>query len=303
MRELQFTRVFATLIFAGICLTLALAPQFSATASLLLAKGMDALHFPAGCIAALLVMWNLGHRPRCYLLAAVLLIVFTVLLEYLQSQTGRSASLDDGISGLLGAAAGLLIFFLWQNAAPMWRLAFGGCVSLVLFLSVQPIYELIRADQYRYQQFPVLSDFEQPLDLPLWRGYQGTQIERTNQSCEGNWGLAVRLGPKRWPGITLRLRGLDLRGYQQISFCLYNPGDEFLLEMAFYDELAYNEYGQRSNQYFVAKPGWHRVTLPFKTLRSNNQARDMQFDKPVRLTLLTSKTRSRSFVIDNLRLE
>ena len=71
------------------------------------------------------------------------------------------------------------------------------------------------------KQFPVLSDFENPLEVHRWVGDAKFDIDKTI-SLHGTSSLKVRLNTSKYSGVFLKYFPSDWQGYRALN---YTPTD------------------------------------------------------------------------------
>ena len=240
---------------------------------------LDGSHVPIFAVVAVLVcvMLRRVDRPgpdgRRYLFAFMLAFAAGVAIEYVQSHTGRPASLFDVGSNAAGAAIGLSLLALYEgarrrvrlNRAVRWML-FGAGIAGLLFAAWRPL-EAARAYLHRATGFPALVAFGGPLDL-YFVATEGLTAEIVDlpepwAQRPGERALRIRHGVDRAPAVQVKEPSPDWRGYRTLAVDVTNAGDdEVQLVLRVLDEAHDWSHEDRFNQSFVV-PARTRSTVRF----------------------------------------
>ncbi|MDQ2075856.1 hypothetical protein [Marinimicrobium sp. ABcell2] len=241
------------------------------------------------------------HSPRRWLILSVAVLVVGVIIEGIQSQIGRTASWEDVVRNLIGTWLGLF----WSLPADR-RVWVGRLLASVLLLwQLSGLASHAVTHYHRIQQFPVLSNFESGHDVKAWSG----QVERvTDPVREGSYSLAVHLSTKRFSGIGSYTLHRDWRGYDELVFDLYNPGDETLpINLRINDrqhEKDRPRYADRYNRRLDVQPGWNEYRISLEDVRSAPESRDMNMAEIQQFQLFVHNLEQpRTVYLDHLRLE
>ena len=274
-------------------------------------------------------VWNLGHvfafflwtwylakrwpwlnrlRPlnRLLLLAGV---VFGagLLIEGLQYGTARSADWQDigrNMLGCLGAICWTPPLYRNLKPAALWIGRFG-CVLLGL-LAVAPLGGSL-ADTYLAQRdFPVLADFETPLELDRWSG--DAHRERSMAvRLYGQYALKVMLGTTTYSGVSLNTFPRDWRAYRALEISIYNP-DQDVIDMTcrIHDRRhvqGTQRYQDRFNHRYAIQPGWNRIRIPLKDVQAAPEGRSMDLRAVMAVGLFATRLDyPRVVFLDHIRL-
>lgn len=254
---------------------------------------------------ALLSLWLTSvvsmHSVRRWLLLSVAIVAVGGIIEGIQSQIGRTASWEDGLRNLIGAWFGLF----WSLPARRKVYVGRALASVLVLWQLSGLIPHAVSHVYRIQQFPVLSNFESPRDLDIWRG----NVERvTNPVSEGRYSLAIHLGTQRFSGLGSYALQRDWRGYDELAFDLYNPGDEALpIVLRINDrqhEQAGPHYADRFNRGLVVQPGWNEYRINLEDVRGAPASRLMDIAEIQQVQLFVqSLEQPRTLYLDHMRLE
>jgi hypothetical protein len=244
-----------------------------------LTVALDGSHVPIFAVVAVLLALMLrrgdrpGHEGPHYLAGFMLACAAGVVIEYVQSFTGRPASLFDMGSNAAGAAIGLALLALYENAgrrlrlgrAGRWLLIGAGLAGLV-FAAWRPL-EAARAYLHRANGFPVLVAFDGPVDLYFvdTEGLTAEIVDLPERWVRhpGERALRIRHGALRAPAVQVKEPRPDWRGYRTLAVDVTNAGDaEVRLVLRVLDEAHDWSHQDRFNQSFVV-PARTRSTVRF----------------------------------------
>lgn len=241
-------------------------------------------------------VWNLGHVVFFAALALAvdsrfhlcrkpalprigLFFLFIVGLacgiEFLQTfQPGRIASLQDVLLGLAGA----VLFLLWQVSG---RMAGGGKIFLrgcSVVISVVCLLPLIMAsyDEFRaWRDFPVLADFESPLELSRW-GDNSRLLRVRAPVKSGRFALQVSLAVEHYSGLSLHYFSGDWHLARALTWSVYNPDDTLVLHYRVHDwkhRGKDQQFANRFNGQVELAPGWNTITIPMEDIENGPKQR------------------------------
>jgi hypothetical protein len=273
----------------------------------------DAAHFPL-LVAFTLVLYHaaarvLPGRGRRALLVAAAGLLGSLAIEWIQPRLGRTASLRDLAIATLGIAAALAGVAAWSSgsAAARWV---HGLVTLALFAGLLlPAAVEWRAIAARGRSFPMLADFEQPIELRLWRARGAppaapTRMSRsTSHASSGRFSLEVVTGGGEWPGVSFAAGGSDWRGHAALSFDVFNPGPSFPLSVRIDDAGDTTEYASRFNRTVTIAPGANRIRIPTDDIRQGPRDRELELGDVRWVMFFVDAGAERRFYLDRVQLE
>lgn len=276
-------------------------------------RTMDAGHAFAFCLISWLLYLAVepyGKR-RALLISGSLSMLLVVLTEVLQSFVGRTASFEDiGISllGVLVALSGVVVWHAMDS-----RVLRGGHVLLTILIALwvsQPAWDEWRAVWLRDQQFPVLGNFEDPLERRLWKASgvahgHATQLSRAEVGmADGRYSLQIETVHDTWSGALYNADRQDWRGYSQLVIELYNPSTPFALNIRIDDTAkASPGYSERYNGLYQVAAGSNKLSIPLARIERGPRSRKLDLGSIRKMVLFTTKQEpSRVFYLDNVRL-
>lgn len=227
----------------------------------------NAAHAPVfGCIAVLILTLLRSRsrtrdwKPIAQYAAAFLASAFLgAATELLQIPVARDASLIDLSNDVLGAAAFLTAFAVFDARVQQRVLIKGvlaGAAVLMLTVSALPLLRAALEQVRRESHFPVLADFT--------RKFDGYYIEENLSALAfepmpSTWRrqpdehvLAIEFQSEPWPGVTLDEPSPDWSGYSTLALDVTNPTDVPLaLVVRVHDRAHNHEFSDRFNRVFT----------------------------------------------------
>lgn len=258
---------------------------------------LDGSHVPifAGVAVLLALMLRRGsrsgHDGRRYLAGFMLAFAIGVAIEYVQSRTGRPASLFDVGSNAAGAAIGLALLAQYEitgqrarlRGAGRWVIV-GAALAGLVFAAWRPL-EAARAYLHRANGFPVLVAFGGPLDL-YFLETEGLAAEIVDLPepwalHPGERALRIRHGARRAPAVQIREPCPDWRGFRTLAVDVTNAGDaEMQLVLRVLDEDHDWSHEDRFNQLFAVPAGTRRtVRFPLDAVGAAPAERPMDLSR------------------------
>ena len=228
------------------------------------------LHMPPLVKKSWFVKWGL---------ITIFCLATGLLIEGLQLLVNRTFDVRDVLNDLLGGYAALLLTGAMQarTRAIQWLLTLSAVSVLLLGYGV---FIAVVIDHFLMQQdFPVLADFEGPLQLTRW----DTKLARLSYSRHvvrhGQGAMKVEFQPGDYPDITLISFPPDWRGYETVRFSLYQAMDTPLtMELKVYDRAhRHNDYrySDRFNRELILSPGWNDVSVSLNDVKNAPMGRVM----------------------------
>jgi len=259
--------------------------SFKRTASVVVLIGVAALllyPFPIETEDRLVrVLWNFAHVPAFALMAVFLLTipaedrysgrrflyVSAVLLfaapaiEGLQALTGRDPDFGDVLMGWAGAMIGLLWQYARHRPSPVnGRLRV--CAVVIVGLTIVPVVAVLADRWAAARAFPVLADFESPLELTRWRVNHGRRERVERHATRGNRALRVVLKPGvRYARIFMVDVPGDWRPAKHLLLDVYLEAEQPVDIWFRVDDREDPPYEERFQKHTRLKPGSHELAL------------------------------------------
>ena len=269
-------------------------------------------------------IWNLGHIGYFFLLirslfphlqrrfssltvrlmAAVLVtLLLSVVIEVVQLNVGRQASVGDVFNNLVGCLLALYFCQLrWLlSRAGQWGVR--GLLFLLLFWSLSPLFSIAVDRLVAHHRHPIVADFETPFERSRWSSEFPLEIVQGESKR-----LLAHLEPVGpYPRVSLIPRVSDWRGYTTLQFEIYNSGDQTWQLYFRINDSAHDERGMRYNDRFNTewplKPGWNRFQVDLQQVREAPASRPMNMEHIAKVTFYFMDEPSLTTIqLDNLIL-
>lgn len=243
-------------------------------------------------------------------------IIFTTIIslilgsaiEVIQLLLQREFSRGDIINDVLGGYIGLLALAIFNKQQTLKLKATALILIIFCFSAGLRNMEKHLLDEWNMrQQFPVLSDFENQLEMSRWENNK-TVLKRTQDFVKtGDYSLKVSFLPGRYPNISLEHFINNWSGYKAISYSIYNPDNKnHAFEMKVYDKRNVSRgrsYNDRFNHKISVAPGWNTFNIPLTDIISAPKNRSMNIRQIKGFSLFTDHLKQPlTLYIDNIHL-
>jgi len=306
---------YSILLVLALCLfaLLAFVPFGSSANPVAIRMTMDAGHAFAFILLSGLLYLAVEPRGKwkAVMITTIISILLIAVVEWVQPYVGRTASLADMQIGLLGALIAISGMIVWRNLRH-WqlRVAHGVLTVMVLSWVVLPVWNEWRALWLREQQFPVLGDFEHPLEQRLWKATGVAHGQRTQgllsdkHVVSGRGSLKVETVKGSWSGVRYAAGDQNWQGYQALSISLYNPGEGFNMNIRIDDGVIHSaRYSERYNGRFQIRNGQNTLLIPLAKIAAAPKKRSLDLGRIRKMTLfLNKKAQPQQFYLDNVHL-
>lgn len=243
-------------------------------------------------------IWNLGHvvffaalalavdhrfhlcrKPAVAKIGLFLLSVLALAcgIEFLQTfLSGRIASLQDVLLGLAGG----VLFLLWQVSCRMaggWKIFLRGCCAVISIVCLLPAMMASYDEFQAWRDFPVLADFESPLELSRWG--DNSRLQRVRAPvASGRFAMQVALTVEQYSGFSLQYFPGDWRLARALRWSVYNPDDKLVLHYRVHDRMhrgTDQQFADRFNGQVELVPGLNTITIPMAEIENGPKHRRM----------------------------
>lgn len=214
---------------------------------------------------------------------AALLLVFTLVvgtsIELLQYGLIRTPSVHDVVRDVVGTLAALAFLAPQREALSKKVLRIFQISTAILVIGALFPFAGAMTDEYAARKsFPVLSNFENPLEISRWECKTGCSIVK-GVAPDGGGSLKVPLATTLYSGVSLRYFPRDWRGFSFLSFNIFNESQEQLrMTCRVHDKwhrARGNKYSDRYNQSLTLNPGWNSIRIPLADVASAPRERRM----------------------------
>jgi VanZ family protein len=234
-------------------------------------------------------------------------IVLGVSIEMTQAGLNRTPSVSDMLRNIGGSL--LALFFLNPSRQLISRGKLKTLQMLTLLFIVFFLYPLTGAltDEWiARKDFPVLSDFETPMEASRWNG--GAEIEISRDVAQSRRSsLKVFLNTSKYSGTFLEYFPRNWKGYSALSFEAYNPNSEPLqITCRLHDRQhmrGIQYYSDRFNKRYLLKKGWNTVRIDLEEVANAPKTRKMDMGEIYALGIFAIQLpQPRVIYLDNVRL-
>lgn len=256
----------------------------------------------------LYVSWRSDLSFKRQLLEVVILtFLLGGLTELIQSGIGREADWQDLEKDLIGGLLGVVFFAESRKSIPGWQLKFLQFPVLLMALwSLFPIGKVLIDDVIAWQQFPLLSGFETPLEQTRWGGSAKRKVHH-DIYFSGSSSLQIRLTTQRYSGIGLKDFPQDWSKYSTVSLQVFNSDQQpLLLHFRIHDQdhsKHNNAYGDRYNASFELKPGWNHLQVSLAKVAQAPKERLLDLTRIAGMGVFVGKLdKPRTIYLDDVKL-
>lgn len=248
---------------------------------------------------------RLQYRVQLSIIVAVT-IFLGVLVEILQYGLERTPDLGDIGRNMIGAGIAVCFFLPLRKTISKTILVIARTVLVVLvFTQMYPI-GIALLDEYRTRRdFPILSDFESPLQLDRWTG--GAEISIETVGDQGNKAMRADLTTDLYSGVSLKYFPQNWEGYKAFQFRAYNPSEEPIkIACRIHDRehiRGVQEFRDRFNRSFVLTQGWSIVTISLEEVKEAPELRDIDLGQIYGIGIFATRLpQPRTIYIDDVKL-
>jgi hypothetical protein len=250
-----------------------------------------------------------GSWQREYAAAFAVTVGLGVVTEIAQIFTHRDPAVTDVLRDAIGAAIGL--------AADAWIVRQGshsnvaGLLSLLgLFIIIAPLAWCAAAYANRDLKFPVIAEFNSPLDLYFVShndyGLRRVPAPKLWARTRDETVLEVPLGDEPWPGVALEEPYPNWRGKSAFAIDITNPNrTEAAVTVRVEDKKHNQQYADRFNQEFTLPPQSRTVVrIPLADIESAPAGRRMDMSRIAHVGIFISRQPAPTqFLLNRLWLE
>jgi len=237
---------------------------------------------------------------RLYISALLIGAAGGFFSEVFQRVMHRDPSWEDVFSDSVGVVLTICGFVLFSRARTAGAVrALAALVALAcLVYYTTPIVRMVHAYAHRNGEFPVLADFNAPIEIDWTVGYGAEQrIE--------NHVLVVRFTSDRWPGVSFHEPVPDWRSYNRLLIDVENPDPQPLALVVRVHDLHHNyTFIDRFNREFTLASGERRtIAILLDDILHGPRKRLMDMAQISDVTLFRGVPGAHSMIVHSLRLE
>ncbi len=223
-----------------------------------------------------------------FLLTGLFCIIIGFTTEFLQKLVGRNFQILDVINDTVGGYAGLLLYQLIssiksdkQNKKAMSLLYFTGLILLSI-IGTKSFLIAVYDKWNIYNAFPIISNFEGPLEVERWDYFAATLSKSKNHIRHGKYAMKIRFSPSQYPRISLEHFIRDWGAYNNINFSVFNSQSQtIVINAKIYDNKHIKigaNFSDRFNQKIILQPGWNDIEISLSQVKKSPAARLMNLN-------------------------
>lgn len=234
-------------------------------------------------------------------------IIFGALIEIIQHQFGREASLSDLMLDLFGANLSVILCSdKFKKLYFRIKAAYYFMIVLLTIILLHPLASVMVDEFYSYKEFPVLSGFDNTSEIGRWSG-DAKFVISGDVKLTGKSSLKIILNKVKYSGVELQYFPDDWLLYDELSFHVYNPDKKlFKLNVTIYDEKCFEagfKNNDRYNGQFFIKSGWNDVRINLDKVRNSPYGRKMDMSSIYGMYFFVENpVDNQVFYLDDVRL-
>ena len=263
------------------------------------------------------VIRNIKDVTTVYIITFITASLIGILSEFIQIFGSRDADIMDFVNDLIGIILFLVLYAFydkklvefWENKSKKYRILFKILIFVLFLFSVFPISYLGIAYIYRNINFPMICNFESPLENEF-RYLNNVNLEivpflnNWKKNKNGHIGKLTFL-PAKYPGLEFDEPVPDWSQYEYFSFDIYSDLDSSIIvtiriEDTLHDENYYDRFNRRLN---IAR-GENKIQIQLKDIEMAPRCRTIKLSSIRSFMIFTGEIKTPiSIYIDNIRLE
>ncbi len=236
-------------------------------------------------------------------------VLLGILIEYLQTFTGRDKSSYDVLLDWVGACIGFVVFSdTLLNMNRLVRINFRAGVVILTILSLIPMLNIIIDDIHQGKEFPVLVSNENTRELSRFqRNNVSLSFVSNSKNNSGLKSLRIDFSPGQYPTASLGYFNQNWSGYNYLSFDVFSPISVSTLVIRIHDqrhERSGYQYRDRFNHSIQLSSGWNKIKIPLTAVKKAPFKRDMNMQKIQKLMFFQVNLRKPLYLLfSTIKLE
>lgn len=253
--------------------------------------------------------WDRLSEVSDYKILPITLIVVvsvSIPIEWLQGVYDRENSLLDVMRNFIGASTAIAFRSNgFDERRSIVRVILQILVSCLLFISAYPLVTNSIDSINSYRSFPVLSDFESPLQLNRWNG---NQLRINQPESDSNHVMEALFTTEKYSSVNLEEFPGNWVGFSHLRFKIFNPNTiTYSIYLAISDLYHANnnwDYHDRFNQIIYLEPGWNDIVVDLEKVRLQPKKRNIDMSKIDKIAFITNRLKvDMKFYFDDFVLE
>ncbi|VAW91044.1 hypothetical protein MNBD_GAMMA23-2577 [hydrothermal vent metagenome] len=211
-------------------------------------------------------------------------VLLGILIEYLQTLTGRDQSSYDVLLDWLGACIAFVVFSnALLKASRFVRISFRTGVIILMLLSLMPMLNIIIDDIQQRNQFPILVANESVRELSRFHKnnvtlrFVANVTEKPNKKV-----LRMDFIPGLNPTASLGAFNQNWSQYNYLSFDIFSPISVASLNVRIHDQRHERNgyrYRDRFNYSIQLSSGWNKIKISLADVKNAPLKRDMNMQE------------------------
>ncbi len=211
-------------------------------------------------------------------------LLLGILIEYLQTFTGRDQSGYDVLLDLVGASIGFVLFSeTLQSTKRFVRLSFYLMVTLFTLFALIPMLNVVLDDLSQKQSFPFLTENKTTREFSRFKRLNTKLALVNNGQVNSDLKLLrITFMPADNSTVSLEYFNQDWRGYKYLNFRVFNPDLKTTLNIRIHDqrhEQKGYQYRDRFNRQLQLLSGWNDIRISLADIKKAPFKREMNMQK------------------------
>ncbi len=215
--------------------------------------------------------------------------------------------MGDISRNMLGACIAIGFLLPIRKSFPKGpMLIFKATLTILMASQLYPIVIAVIDEHHARRDFPILSDFQAPLQIHRW--ISDTAITTENDiGHQGNRAMQVALSTQLYSGVALKYFSANWEKYQWFQFRIYNPSIEAITITCRIHDKKHTEgiqlYQDRFNKSNSISQGWNTITISLEDVLRAPDKRQMDLSQIYGIGFFASLLpHPRKIYIDDVKL-
>lgn len=246
-----------------------------------------------------------GSQILFVLLAA---LAASLAIEAIQTFIpGRYPSIRDMAANIAGVL--LYLSFIHRRISAKLLPLHASAIALTALL-LYPVFVSAADRVIADARFPVLADFETPLEKTRFRGNRSLLKITDKHAFQGNHSLQMDFTTQIYSTHSLSYIPGNWKEYSHLKAAVYNPGQKQVklhirIEDTQHTQAENQQYTDRYNSSFILPPGkWQKISIPLNEIKNAPKNRKMDMEQISSIMFFVARQpEPLTLYIDDIRLE